>query len=100
MLTLDHNSQHFSRLEKDFHGKVSTINKNGNSNISLNPSIYGTKTGFVIAVVLGLLMIGWPVATWISGKNFQIGLALIFYSGAVFFIYLVYQHRTRRKSPE
>ncbi len=96
MLTLDHNSQHFSRFENDFHDIVSSINKQGNSDISLKPPIYETKTGLVIAVALGLLMIGWPLATWFSGKNFQIGLALIFYSGAGFFIYMVYRYRRHK----
>ncbi|PTB96636.1 hypothetical protein C9994_06475 [Marivirga lumbricoides] len=96
-LTFDHNSQDFSRFEKDFHDKVSAINKNRDSVIYMRPSIYETKTGLILAALLVLLMIGWPIAAWWNSKDFQIGLALIFYSGAGFFIYMVYQYRRSKK---
>lgn len=100
MFTIDHNSEQFSRFEKDFHDRVSSFNKNGNADISLKPSIYETKTGVVLAMILVLLMIGWPIAAWLNSRDFQIGLAVIFYSGAGFFIYMVFQFHKRKKASQ
>ena len=97
-LTLDHDSRQLARFEEDFRNKVSSINQIGHTSIFLKPSIYETNAGFGIAIVLILLMIGWPLVAWINHKSFQIGLALVFYSGASFFIYMVYQHYKRNKT--
>lgn len=97
MFTLDHDSQDLPRFEKDFYNKVSKVNENSSSNISLKPSIYETNAGLAMALILGLMMIGWPIAAWLGGKDFQIGLAVIFYSGAGFFIYMVVQSRNRKR---
>ena len=98
MLTLDHKSDQFARFEKDFHDKISLVNQTEDVNISLKPSLYETKVGLWLAVVLALSMIGWPLTAWLNDRDFQIGLALIFYSGAGFFIYMVYHHHKQKKA--
>src|SRR5690606_6304826 len=74
-----------ARFEQMVNKRVFKLNQKGLIRIYQKPSIYETKVGYVMAVVLGLLMITWPLAEWIYNKSFQIGLALIFYSGAGFF---------------
>ncbi|MEM0942163.1 MAG: hypothetical protein AAGI25_20585 [Bacteroidota bacterium] len=98
MLTFDQNSQHLSRFEKSFHNKVSSLNEvQEGVNVSLKASIYETRMGVILSVILGLLMISWPIIALLNDRDFQIGIAVIFYSGASFFIYMVYRsHRLKK----
>ena len=88
-----------NRFEQILNKRISKLSQDGLIKINRKPKIYETKVGFVIAIVLGLLMIAWPLVAWLNNRDFQIGLALIFYSGASFFIYMVYRHR-RKKAPD
>lgn len=85
-----------TRLEQFLDKRISKLNQDGVVQIHKKLSIYETKTGLVLAEILVFLMIGWPVVAWLNSKDFQIGLALIFYSGAGFFIYMVYRVRKKR----
>lgn len=81
-----------TRFEQILNKKISKLNQDELIRTNQKPAIYKTKVSFGIAVVLGLLMVAWPLAAWLNNREFQIGLALIFYAGSMFFIYQVYTH--------
>ena len=89
VLTFDLNNPDFSGFEFDFRRKVAAFNKIGNTFIATKPSFYETKSGKIVAVILGVLMIIWPIVVWLNDKPFNIGLAIMFYSQAGFYLYMV-----------
>lgn len=89
-----------TQLEQLLNKKISKLDQDGVVAIHKKQSIYETKTGIFLAAILVLLMIGWPIAAWLNGKDFKIGLAVIFYSGASFFIYMVFQSHKRKNASQ
>jgi len=87
-----------TQFEQKLNNQLAKLDKTESIIISQKPSIYATKLGIGIAIILGLIMIAWPLLAWINQREFQIGVALIFYSGAGFLIYMVYRTRKNKVS--
>ena len=87
-----------TRFEKNLNKRIYKLNQDKLIRIKLRPTIYDTKIGFGIAAILGLLMIIWPLIAYLNNRDIHIGLAFIFYSGAIFFIYKVYLHKRKKSS--
>lgn len=92
---IDHGEE--AVFEHILNKRLSKLKESGTITMGKNTSIYETKIGLGVAIVLGLLMIIWPLIAWLNNKEFKIGLAMLFYSGASFFIYMVYQHYKQKK---
>lgn len=79
------------QFEEKLNNQMAKLDRAKSISIDRKPSIYTRKSGKLIAIILGVTMIAWPLVAWVNQREFQIGFALIFYSGAGFFIYLVYR---------
>jgi hypothetical protein len=78
-------------FEYDLNRKLDELKELGILDIVKLPSIYERKIGLFIAILLLVLMVVWPIVIFINDAQFNIGLILVFYSGSLFYIYVVFK---------
>ncbi len=78
-------------FECDLNRKLDELKELGILDIVKLPSIYERKIGLFIAILLLVLMVVWPIVIFINDAQFNIGLMLVFYSGSLFYIYVVFK---------